>query len=420
MTASKPAPARTLRARILNPSSPTEATYIDDGVVSYDGAGTIVAVAPFEGQTVDDDLRPGLITPGFVDAHIHFPQCRIIGQAAGPLLRWLDETVFPEEARFADGAYASEVAADFCGRLARAGTTLSMVYGSSHAVACSALFEQAANRGLRMMAGPVLMDRGAPEALLVPTEEALPRIRSLAAQWHGAADGLLQVIVVPRFALSCTVEMLHAAGDLARELGLWVSTHLSENPAECEAVVSDFGVPDYLAVYERAGLVHRRSVLAHCIHLSPGEWERLHSAEAVVAHCPDSNAFLGSGGMDIALAFQRAGAVAMGSDVAAGRSFRIPAALAHAHDNALQRGADLTMSHLFWLGTRGGALALGQPDVGALEVGLDADLVLHRVPQEACTADRVLGHLLFDRDEQGALQTWVRGRSVWSSEIPEM
>ena len=405
----------TLRARVLSPRGPDGVRYLPDGIVTFEG-GRITAVEPWDGHAVDQDLRPAVVLPGFVDAHIHFPQTRIIGSASGPLLPWLEKTTFPEEARFADPDHAVRVARVFVASLAAAGTTSAFVYGSVHPDASEALFEVAMDAGLRMRAGPVLMDTNCPEELQLAPDPALTALQDLVDRWHGAGDGLLEVAAIPRFALSCTAEMLRESGKLADMAGLWVSTHLSENLDECRAAVEMFDAPDYLAVYERYQLVHDRAVFAHCIHLSDSEWNRFADAGAVVAHCPDSNDFLGSGGMPVAQVRQREIEVAIGTDVAAGRSFQIPQILASAYDNGLRVGSPVSPERLLWWGTRGGALALGWAGVGALEPGLEADLVCLDLPPWVETEEEVLAAVLLTRDGPPARHTWVRGRHVWDRE----
>lgn len=404
--------ATTWRARILSPGSEEALTWLDDAILRVEGR-TIVEVAPYDGRPVDEDLRPGVLLPGFVDAHLHFPQARIVGSATGPLLQWLSASTFPEEARFADAAHAAQVAAMFCDRLAAAGTTLCLAYGSVHPQAADVLLSTLAARGLKALAGPVWMDTDCPEALQLPTEQALEAMSGLVERWHGHDDDRLQVAVIPRFALSCSPGMLAAAGAFARSHGLYVSTHLAETPAECRVARERFGTTDYLQVYEDAGLIHDRCVLAHCIHLSDSEWDRLAAAGAAIAHCPDSNDFLGSGGMPIEAVQRRGLSIAIGSDVAAGRSFRIPRILSSAYDNGLRQGVTLSAARLLWWSTRGGALALGHPETGQIRAGLEADLCLFDPPPWATDADGVVASLLFDHDAPRMRRTWVRGVCVW-------
>lgn len=401
-----------LRARLLDPASPADTTWLPDALVEIDPLGRIAAAGPWDGGPCDEDLRPGVLTPGFVDVHLHYPQTRILGSASGPLLDWLRTSTFPEETAFADPAHAASVATAFAAALAAAGTTLCQAYGSVHPAAAEALFQALADRGLRAIAGPVLMDQGAPAALLLPADRALPALEALVERWHGH-DGRLQVAVIPRFALSCTPALMEGAAALARRRGLWVATHLSENPAECRETTAMFGARDYLEVYEEVGLVHDRTVLAHCIHLSPGEWDRLAAAGAVVAHCPDSNDFLGSGGMPLAELDARGVQLGLGTDVAAGRSFRVPRIASSAHDNALRQGLRPPPARWFWQATRGGALALGQAHLGSVRAGMDADLALHDLPTWVDTGDQALSWLLFHHDAPAPRRTWVRGRLVW-------
>lgn len=404
----------TYRASLLTPTAPNALRYLPDAAVEVDSTGVIVRVDAAAGDApVDFDLRPGLLVPGFVDAHVHYPQTRVVGRASGELLPWLQQTVFPEEARFADPAHAKAVAETFCENLAAAGTTLALIYGSAHPAAAEILFQTLDARGLRAIAGPVLMDDDCPKALRHPIGVAIPALEALATRWHRHDRGRLRVAVIPRFALSCTPEMLAAAGALAARLDLPVSTHLSENLDECSLTCERFTAADYLSVYERAGLVRPGAVFAHAIHLSESEWQRLQAASAVVAHCPDSNDFLGSGGMAIERARDLGVPVAIGTDIAAGRTFRIPRVLSSAYDNACRRGAPLTPAELFWLGTRGGALALNTPEVGALQPGLEADMALFDLPPNSPDAASLIDALLFNHDAPSARATWVRGREVY-------
>ena len=395
-----------LRGRMLRPQSPTVVLYEPDAVITID-AGRIVDIAAPDNEPVDLDLRPHVIAPGFVDAHLHAPQTDIIGSATGPLLQWLETTVFPAEARLAELEIATAVAEAFVARLVSAGTTLSFVYGSVHEAATDALFAALHNAGLRAIAGPVWMDVDCPDALRTPPEVSEEIVRRLVERWHGDH---LKVAVIPRFALSSSRDGLARAGRLARDLGLAVSTHLAETVAECTEAVRRFGTSDYLQVYEDADLIHERTVLAHCVHLSEAEWRRLAEARAIVAHCPDSNDFLGSGGMPVAKA--RALTMTLGTDIGAGRSFGVYRTMSHAFDNARRQGLDIGLPELWWWGTRGGALAIGESSTGALEPGLDADLVVLEVPARAQTALEVMQHIVFNHDANPVHRVFVRGQTI--------
>lgn len=402
---------RVIRARVITPRAPGAVELLRDAVVRIDG-GVIGHVGPWSGEVVDEDLRAdAVLVPGFVDAHVHYPQTRIVGRASGPLLAWLDASTFPEEARFADPDHARAVAETFLDALAGAGTTWALAYGPVFPAATRALLEAAERRGQRLVAGPVLMDAHCPDALVVPVGPAMAALAALADDWTGRSG--CAIAAIPRFALSCTAEMLAAAGALAADRGLLVSTHLAETLDECRIATERFGTRDYLEVYERAGLVRAGAVFAHCIHLSDDAWDRFATAGAVVAHCPDSNDFLGSGGMPIEAPRTRQVALALGTDVAAGRTFRIPRIGSSAYDNALRQGVALTPAQILWWATRGGALALGRQDAGWIAPGHAADLALIRVPAWADGLDDLLAAILFDHDAGPVARTWVAGRPVW-------
>jgi guanine deaminase len=409
------APARTYRGRLLSPVEGDSLLYLDDALLVVEG-GRIASVSPWPGEhrSAVHDLRPAVLVPGFVDTHVHFPQTRVIGRAGAPLLGWLEGTIFPEEGRFASEPYARAVAAEFVAALAAAGTTTASVYSTSHERATDVLFEALAASGLRALAGLTLMDQHCPEPLRVPRAEAMAAGERLAARWHGHDAGRLGFAVTPRFALSCSRALMEDAARFAQQNGLLVQTHLSEHPAEGAAVLAEHPfAADYLDVYERMGLLGGRTLLAHSIHLSPSEWDRIAARGAAIAHCPDSNFFLGSGRMDLGAAQRRAVTVGLGSDVAAGRSFDVRRAMAHAYDNALCLGQRLPAEELLRMATLGGAKALGLGEVtGSLEAGKEADFLALVLPAPAETASDVLAQVVF-ADRVRLTRAFVRGERVF-------
>ncbi|MFZ6177241.1 guanine deaminase [Nannocystis pusilla] len=409
--AKTPSRARVLRGRMLCPD-PRQAKIerIADGLLTIGEDGRIASIAPApEDCTLPQSYPGAVILPGFVDTHVHFPQTRVIGSASGPLLRWLERTVFPEEQRFHSVRYAAAVAWEFCEAMIRQGTTCAAIYASSHEAATDVLFQELSRCGLRALVGMTLMDRGAPPGLLVGADEAIAGCERLIARWHGH-DGRLGFCVTPRFALSCTPELLRAAGRLAEAHGLHVQTHLSENTDELLHTATAFpAARDYLEVYESHGLSGPRSLFAHCVHLSDGEWDRLAAAGGAVAHCPDSNFFLGSGCMRLRAATGRDIRVGLGTDVGAGRSFSLRQVVASAYDASLIAGAPATAEELLWLATRGGACALGMAaELGCLQPGYSADLAVIDAP-EIAAADGLFDALAFRRDAAPARAVFVRG-----------
>lgn len=353
--------------------------------------------------------------PGFVDTHVHYPQHRVRAQSSGALLPWLEQTVFPEEAKFVSPAYAREVAHEFCDALLKHGTTCAQVFSSSDETATDQLFETLHAKGLRAQAGLTLMDQGAPDALCVSAPQAEKAIRRLVKKWHGADDDRLRFVITPRFALSCSPQLLRLAGDLSQALDLPVQTHLSENTDEIEAVRQMFPQHlDYLNVYEDFNLAHERTIFAHTIHLSDDEWSRLEHNRCAISHCPDSNNFLGSGQFPWRKAAQFDVRIGLGSDVGAGRTYAIRKVASSAYDVALAGQSRKTPSELLWHATRGGALAVNRSEVGCIAPGFECDLVGLRVEGAAQMTDDALFDAILFRDEVSVQSVFVRGKQIFN------
>lgn len=355
--------------------------------------------------------------PGFVDTHVHYPQHRVRGRSSGQLLPWLEETVFPEEARFGELAYATEVAEEFSEALLRRGTTCAQIFGSSDELATYALFSTLRKVGMRAQVGLTLMDQNAPLPLCVGPAEAEMAIRRLVKKWHGADRDRLQFIITPRFALSCSEELLALAGQLSEELNLGVQTHISENLEEVAAVASAFPqMKDYFAVYEHFGLAHEKSIFAHCIHLSEDEWDRMTALDCAVSHCPDSNFFLGSGLFPWRKAKKRNLRIGLGSDVGAGRTYCMRRIASSAYDTALALGHRQAPKSLLWHATRGGALAVQRKDIGCLDGGFECDLIGVRVDNLAQMSEEALfDRLLFQTDGFDVVAVYVRGQLIFQN-----
>lgn len=367
------------RASILHALAPDRVEYLPDGELEVDGAGVISALRPGrdtrQPQARVVELPGRLLIPGLVDAHVHLPQIDIIGVASESLLDWLQGHVFPSEQACEDPDVARDRARRSFRAMLAAGTTACAAFSSSHTRATEIAFEEAERAGIRAIIGKVLMDRDAPAPLLQDASAALADTARLIERWSGAAGGRLEVAITPRFALSCSPELLRGAGALARDSGCPVQTHLAENRGEVDAVRRAFPAhQDYTAVYEDAGLVGARSLLAHCIHLGDHELARLARAQATTVHCPDSNFYLHSGRFPLARARASGVNVALGSDVGAGTCFSVVEAMRlgnYAQDEAVDPRL------LFYLATQGGARALGwQQRVGNFAAGKQADFVV--------------------------------------------
>jgi guanine deaminase len=323
---------------------------------------------------------PGkLITPGFIDLHIHFPQTEMIASYGEQLLEWLDQYTFPTESKFKDKAYAQQVARIFLDELLKNGTTTAVVLAAVYPQSVDAFFEEAERRHLRMIAGKVMMDRNAPDFLLDTAETSYFDSKALIETWHHK-ERLLYAIT-PRFSITSTDEQLQLAGKLMEEYsGLYMHSHLSENLDEIAFVKRLF--PDcknYLDTYDRVGLVGERSIFAHGVHLETEEFERLSETKAAIAFCPTSNLFLGSGLFKVEQAKSAACPikVGLGTDVGAGTSFSMLQTANEAYKVAQLQKQKLSPFKALYLATLGGAKALCLEDkIGSFNVGREADFVV--------------------------------------------
>lgn len=373
------------------------------------------------------DLRAGVLLPGLVDTHVHYPQVRIIGALGMPLLEWLDRCALPEECRLVDVDYARAVAQDFVRGLVAAGTTSALVFGSHFAPAVDALFEEVSAVGLRVTAGLVVSDRGLPEPLLTDPERAYEEALALAARWHGT--GRNRYAVTPRFSYSASDEVLDACAAVLKDVpGSWFTTHVNENPAEVAAVTRLFvGAEHYVGTYDRHGLVGESSVLAHNVHPTDDELSLLGGRRASVAHCASSNSALGSGLFPLRRHVEHGVRVALGSDVGAGTGFGLfKEGLQAYFMQALlgPAGMPLTPAHLLHLATRAGALALGLGDeIGDLGVGRSFDAVWVRPLADdpldvglrhAASPDDALAKIFALGGDSDIARVWVAGDLVKS------
>ncbi|WP_260927022.1 guanine deaminase [Novosphingobium sp. 9] len=364
------------------------------------------------------DVLPGLVIPGMVDAHVHYPQTDRIASHGEQLLDWLDRHIFPAEKAFAERAHADAVAAFFLDELLRNGTTSALVFPTVHEGSVDALFEAALTRDMRIVSGKVLMDLG-PEGLCDTPAGGRAESEALIRRWRGR--GRLGYAVTPRFALSCSDAQLAEAGALlAAHPDVLLHTHLSENRHEIAAVAARFPeAADYLDVYDRFGLVGPRSVFAHGVHLSERACGHLHDSGAGIAVCPSSNLFLGSGHFDFGQAARHGFRLGLGTDIGAGTSFSLLYTAGLAYQAALAREDRMDPFHALHLATAGSASLLGIADrVGALAEGQEADFVVLDPAATPLIARRTCGVPLADRlfamqilgDDRTVARTYLRGQ----------
>lgn len=350
-----------------------------DGRISHFGPASQVLPQLPAGLKVKEYGPNALISAGFLDSHVHFPQTPMIAAFGEQLLDWLNKYTFPTERKYADKAFAASVAKVFLDECLRNGITTSCVYCTVFPQSVDALFEEAERLGMRMAAGKVLMNRNAPDYLLDTTQSGYDDSKALIQKWHGR--GRLMYAITPRFAPTSTADQLQSAGELWNEFpDCYMQTHVSENVDEVAWVKSLF--PDrkgYLDVYDHHALCRPRAVFGHGIHLTEEELQTMHSTGSAISHCPTSNFFLGSGYLDVFKAQdpRRPARVGLGTDLGAGTSFSILATLNEAYKAAQLNGRKLTAGHAYYLATRGTARAMYIEDkVGSLTPGMEADIVV--------------------------------------------
>ena len=419
-----------LRGRVLSfHADPAETAdshrFWENGAIMVED-GRILAVGDYAGtrdpEAREIDHRPHIIMAGFIDPHIHFPQVQVVAAWAAQLLDWLNDHTFPIEAQYRDPAHAARMAEAFLDQLLLNGTTTASAFCSVHRESAEALFAAAEARGMAMLAGKVMMDRNAPDAVLDTAQASYDDSRALIDRWHGR--GRLEYVITPRFAITSTPGQLRAAGTLAAENpGLAVQTHLNENRAEIELTMQLYPeAQDYLDIYDRFGLLGPRSLMGHAIHMNDREIARMAETGTRAIHCPTSNLFLGSGLFDDR-GMRDAGIVTgVATDIGGGTSWSMLATLAEAYKIAQMRGQRMHPLAAFHWATRGNAVALGIEDrVGSVQPGRFADLVV--LDPRATQAMR-LRHDKVDSlmqelfilqvmgDDRAVVETYVAGRPM--------
>ena len=395
---------------------------IENGRIAAVGQMAAIAARTPAGAVIDDHAGK-LVMAGFIDTHIHYPQTRVIASYGAQLLEWLRKYTFVEEQRLRERGHADAVARFFLDELFRQGTTTAMVYCTVHPESVDAFFEEGLRRDARMIAGKVMMDRNAPAGLTDDPQRGYDESKALIARWRGR--GRLDYAVTPRFAVTSSEAQLEAAGALLRETpGAYMQTHLDENVAEIAFVKQQFPwAATYLAVYERYGLLGRRSVFGHCIHLEPSEVAALAATGSVAAFCPTSNLFLGSGLFDMKRLDDHGVRVSLATDVGGGTSYSMLQTANEAYKVLQMGGQSWPAVQAFYQMTLGNARALGLEDrIGSIREGLEADIIVldaRATPAMAHRMDSVAGDiaeelfiLMMMGDDRAVSQTYVAGRPV--------
>jgi len=360
------------------------------------------------------DYRGKIITPGFIDTHLHYPQTDMIASPSEGLLPWLETYTFPTERRFADPVHARATAEFFLDELARCGTTTAVVYCTVHPGSVDAFFEASEARKLRMVAGKVLMDRNCPD-FLRDAEGQIGDSEALIAKWHKRGRALYAI--TPRFAPTSSEAQLRLAGELAaRYPDTFIQTHVSENKDECSWVKELYPASrSYLGVYEDFGLMRPRALFGHCIWLDDEDFARMAATGSAASVCPTSNLFLGSGLFDFEKADSAGALLSLGTDVGAGTSFSILQTMNEAYKVARLKGSYLPALRMFYLATLGAARAMDlEGTIGSFAPGAEADFVVLD-PQATPLLARRSGHCNTLEEQLFALALLGDDRTVFAT-----
>lgn len=410
---------RRIRSNLLNPVSIDQVELLQDQLITIQDS-VITQISPFNPNLTEpyEDRRNQVAIPGLIDIHVHLSQYRMRGSYRPALLPWLQDCVFPEEERSRVRDYAASVSQDFFRALFRSGTTSAVIYTAPFREACETAFKTAEDLGARAWIGMTLMDRNTPEGLLQTTDYALEHSMELYWMYHDKTP-LLDYIFTPRFAPTCSEELMRRISDFALENQAWIQTHLSENKDEIKWVKELFGYHSYTELYQAMGLLTDHTIMAHCIHLSDKEIHILRESGVAIAHCPDSNFYLKSGEIDLPGMLSHGLKLALGSDVGAGTSLSM---LYHAKlMNYRQSSYPVSPELAFYSITLGAAKLLHKDsELGSLEPGkqadicflqLDDELLEHSLPLD----EDLLARLIFFGSELPVQQTVIAGRTVYQA-----
>jgi guanine deaminase len=401
------------KTNILTPISISEVQYLKD-IFIFINDGRIIEISDQSDSDYVDKTHL-ICLPGFIDVHVHLSQFYMRGSHSPNLLHWLNHYTFKEEYKSKDEKYARKVAEDFFSDLVSKGTTTSVIYTSPFKQACEIAFQVAEERDVRAIIGMTMMDMESPEYLQQTSTAAFEDSASLYSEWNKKTE-LLEYIFTPRFALTCSAELMKLTGEFTRNKNAYIQTHLSENKEEIKRALELFPqYSSYAEIYERLGLLGKKTILGHVIHVNDEEIAILKETNSKIAHCPDSNFFLKSGMFPLRKIKNAGLDVALGSDVAGGSSLNMLNVMKMAcfrQENYL-----IPPQEAFYYSTLGGAKVLGKENIiGSLEVGKDADLVFLKLTDfKKYNTTELLSKMIYTHEDVEIVETLVQGRKVFSS-----
>lgn len=386
---------------------------IQKGWIEWDGPIVVRVEIGDDHPNPDLGGPESLISPGFIDTHLHLPQVDAMGAYGMQLLDWLEQVVFPAEANWADPDHAAKRTDTLLDQLISVGTTGFFAFSANFREATLAALERSKERGFRAKIGQPLTDMHIHDALIKSVQENMDDARTTIEKFPESSTSRVAAAIAPRFALTCSSELLEACGVLVTDTGAYLETHLAEMEPECVLACERHQASDYTAIYEQAGLLGPRSFFGHGIYLSDSEQARLAASGSVIAHCPTSNTFLRSGTMN-RRHYETIGlATSLASDIAGGPDksmIRVARAMMEASFHVDAEPAPSLEA--WWQITQGNAERLGWNSAGIIREGADADLVVIQPHPDWLTARDPLGYVIFGWDDRWLEQTILRGKPV--------
>jgi guanine deaminase len=402
-----------IKTNIISTNERGQVSYDRNVFVSINGSEITEISSSCDGKY--EDLSHLVCLPGFIDTHIHLAQNYARGYHGGNLLEWLEKNIFPEELKTKSIQYANKISSDFFHNLLENGTTTSVVYTSVFSDACDTAFSVANKLGVRAVIGKVMMDQNSPSFLQETEKDSLKESIELFEKWN-LKTPLLEYVFTPRFAPTCSRNLMKEIGRFASQSNAYIQTHLSENFGEIAWVNQLFPTEkSYTEVYEKCGLLGEKTILAHCIHLKDEEWDIMKATNSKIAHCPDSNFFLKSGRFHIEKALEMEIPFALASDVGAGTEFSM---LYHMKmENYMQLQYLISPEEAFFDATFGAAKVLSkQQEIGSIEINKQADLQFRTCSNLEKTAHEILSNWMYCYDSTSVEQVYIAGKKVYSKE----
>lgn len=419
-----------IRGRIFNPLSFSNVKYYSDGALIYDDTGYIIFIGDYKdipAEFKQNEMRHypnSFILPGFIDCHTHIPQFDAIGLASDELLPWLEKYIFPLESKFSEKNYYISITDKFFDEVKSYGTTTLCAFSSSHYEATDYAFKSAQKSGIRAYIGKTMMDIGIPQELVANTDKNIDETIKLIEKWHGKSNGLLNYILSPRYAGSCSFDLMQKTSEIAKKYNLAIQTHLAENRNELKFIKQLFPkFNSYLQIYKEGGFLECNTLFAHCIYLDEHEIEQLTTSNCNIIHCPTSNIFLQSGFMPFFKYHSRNINICLGTDIAGGYSISIlnEAKSSIETTKIIKIQSDekriLTPINALYLSTLAGAKTLKIENItGNFQSGKYADFVIITPNYEInydLSQEQILSKIIYCCSTQKVDATFVRGVKVW-------